>query len=704
MKPVFLILYHFISQKTNGLKSLGKSFINEEDGQTSSSNRASTYVINHEFCSSCLSEEDQRATKGTLGEVHTYAQLENDPRASLPSSFTICSAVMTTYGDSQRFFSLLGKDGNVWLESQLFTNDGRTQFWHWKFADRFLPPVFAHQWVRGCTAVNTESGLLQWVVDGILVENSIFAQITDSSKIPTDLIGKIVLGAAQHWTTSKWGFVKSNQVTNLNIFSTALPMEVMTQITKGGSCNMRGDYLSWEEMRWKLHGQAVRETVDVDLSCMEDPSMNYYSAAFSPVESCLHFCQKFGSRVPPSVTMEQWAKLQTFFEVAFNNDKYVKGFWLALVDNKREGEWEDYYNHELVNFTIPWAENEPDGGNIENCARIRVYKGTTNIADRPCSLWPYACLCERDPLPYLRLRGLCSESSVQDTLYQPQNNLTDFSKLTLVSVKTSINHNHADDIWALTDAESNVTGISRAAHTSFTLGRHNWTIRGDKGCSKDGEEYTIELKMSGCQDGNFTCDDGQCVSMDQRCDQLPDCLDKSDEENCNILHLEKSYNKNVPPIISRNERVNVLISINLLKLVDIREEDYSIDIQFSILLEWQENRATYHNLKPEKSLNSLRTVDIDQLWLPRVVYENTDQQETTRLGEFGNGEWETRIVVNRQGNFTRTELNVVDEIEIFNGASNSLLMSQTYTHEFQCAYDFSMYPFDTQVTRSFESL
>ena len=121
--------------------------------------------------------------------------------------------------------------------------------------------------------------------------------------------------------------------------------------------------------------------------------------------------------------------------------------------------------------------------------------------------------------------------------------------------------------WVLNDAESNVTGISRAPHTSLTLGRHNWTIKGDTGCSEDGKEYTVELKMSGCQESNFTCNNGQCVSMHQRCDQLPNCRDKSDEESCNILVLEKSYNKNVPPIMLKSETVRVSISLDILKLV-----------------------------------------------------------------------------------------------------------------------------------------
>ena len=164
--------------------------------------------------------------------------------------------------------------------------------------------------------------------------------------------------------------------------------------------------------------------------------------------------------------------------------------------------------------------------------------------------------------------------------------------------------------------------------------------------------------------------------------------------------MKEGYNKKVVPVRSnqgKKEMVNVSISIDLLKLVDIKEKDYSIKIQFSITLNWVENRATYQNLKLDKSLNALTQNDIEKLWLPRVIYENTDQKETTRLGEYGHGEWETRVLVNRLGNFQMGGLDDIDEIEIFDGAENSLIMTQTYTHEFQCEYDFSMYPFDTQV-------
>ena len=93
-------------------------------GRTSKA--AKTYVVNHEFCSCCLSEGDYEH-KETLGEVHTYAQLEQDSYADLPPSFTICSSVMTTYGSKQMLFNLLGNDGNKWLGSFLKV-DNETSF------------------------------------------------------------------------------------------------------------------------------------------------------------------------------------------------------------------------------------------------------------------------------------------------------------------------------------------------------------------------------------------------------------------------------------------------------------------------------------------------------------------------------------------------------------------------------------------------
>jgi hypothetical protein len=187
--------------------------------------------------------------------------------------------------------------------------------------------------------------------------------------------------------------------------------------------------------------------------------------------------------------------------------------------------------------------------------------------------------------------------------------------------------------------------------------------------------------------------------MEQRCDQLPDCRDESDEQGCQLVLLKDGYNKNVPPITSVSDTdrslvpTKVHISISLLKIVSMEEVQHKIDFKFGIILEWKENRATYLNLKNETSLNALTDADVRSLWLPYVIYANTDMQEAVQL-EDG---LDTTIVVTREGSFTRSGTEIIDETEIFEGKDNKLSMYQTYTKSFQCLYSLQKYPFDTQV-------
>ena len=78
------------------------------------------------------------------------------------------------------------------------------------------------------------------------------------------------------------------------------------------------------------------------------------------------------------------------------------------------------------------------------------------------------------------------------------------------------------------------------------------------------------------------------------------------------------------------------------------------------------------NLKTDSARNLLHQDEIRMLWLPLMIYWNTDQEETARLGE--PSEWKTRVRVQREGNFTRNLMDRINEAEISKGAENSLLL------------------------------
>ena len=159
-----------------------------------------TEIINFEFCYSCLDEKNQER-KESLRELHSYVELEISSKDPLPPSFTICSSVMTTFGTDHylMFFGLLGQDENQWLSAALYLQESKhvlstILLYGIRNADKTLSPIFPHQWVRSCMAINTESGLLQWVVDGTLVENNVIDEIKDPMNRPTNLVGNLILG------------------------------------------------------------------------------------------------------------------------------------------------------------------------------------------------------------------------------------------------------------------------------------------------------------------------------------------------------------------------------------------------------------------------------------------------------------------------------------------------------------------------------
>ena len=158
-----------------------------------------TKVVNHAFCDSDISEEDKMGKK-TLEEVHTYAELKHDPRASLPGSFSICSTILTPSCEIRpypTFFNILDNDRDQFLAPgykpgyitsllKIFYLQDTSEQVHGK-----IPPLFPNQWIRSCLAVNTTSGLIQWVVEGTLILTTRSEEVKTSKSRPRDLSRKL---------------------------------------------------------------------------------------------------------------------------------------------------------------------------------------------------------------------------------------------------------------------------------------------------------------------------------------------------------------------------------------------------------------------------------------------------------------------------------------------------------------------------------
>ena len=157
--------------------------------------------------------------------------------------------------------------------------------------------------------------------------------------------------------------------------------------------------------------------------------------------------------------------------------------------------------------------------------------------------------------------------------------------------------------------------------------------------------------------------------MEDRCDQIIQCKDKSDEDNCKLVVFEKSYNKKIPPFTTNMTRivpVMVNVSTILKNVLKIEESHHTIDLKIGISLQWKETtRVQYHNLKQEEALNILDNDEVEKLWIPYIIFENTDDDEAVKLDAITvDGNIRTLVSVYRSEGvtFTRSGPEVSDEV------------------------------------------
>ena len=663
---------------------------------------------------------------------YTYASLEKE---NFPASFTICTALMVEEWAKHPqavLYRLHNGSGSDWLGVKMFAKQANTVFDVFiagvVFQQAFANLYFPLQWTRTCLSVDSNNSRISLVVDGVqLVEQSLnLSSKPENLNIELGWEGELLKGR---------GLEKTGLVTDINIFSYAEPSEKLRTYTKAGEemCGVQGDFLSWddslEESWWTLHSKArvVKLESGVEGPCRRESTMHVFPF-MEPHwhKDCMEHCTKLGGRSPSVRTHSEWRFVYEEVNVISPNPKkQFPAIWLSATEgdieehlgepdhwpeeiSAKEGVWRDYYTgKQLENYDKPWASNHGDAerDTMFNCIYFMpIVPETRSWGEWQCHNpgGLISCPCQFETSPIINLRGVCPDSLVEHSRFTIKQLATDPANILMVGRHSArISYNSKVRQWILKDVRQNITAKTQASRRSYALGRNSWTVSGDNHKCSEGKDYTLALKLSACKTDEYTCNDGQCVKMEERCNQMSNCKDDSDEMDCKVLVLKAGYNKRVPPVgkagkeVKTMREVLVMTSLTLHKVVAIHQEDHSIEFQFKITLEWKENRASYHNLKLDSDFNALSEEEISNLWLPLVIYTNTDQQETTRLGWIT--EWSTSVRVKRQGNFTRSGFEVLDETEVFKGEENSLIMTQSYTHEFQCIYQLARYPFDTQV-------
>lgn len=142
---------------------------------------------------------------GVESSVKNFISLADDPKLSLPNSFTICSSILKMFTNGgAHFVQMYTENGSHWfsyqisihqklnLQTALFYMDPSTgEHLHEGFNEAPIP-VMPHSWYHVCLGLDTVSGHLRIVINGVAVVDMEKQYFKNNTHIkPKSLVGKV---------------------------------------------------------------------------------------------------------------------------------------------------------------------------------------------------------------------------------------------------------------------------------------------------------------------------------------------------------------------------------------------------------------------------------------------------------------------------------------------------------------------------------
>ena len=141
---------------------------------------------------------------------------------------------------------------------------------------------------------------------------------------------------------------------------------------------------------------------------------------------------------------------------------------------------------------------------------------------------------------------------------------------------------------------------SQQFQLSYPVGRKKWAFY-DNLCSNGTGELQF-LTLTTCKEDEFTCSDGSCQPLDNRCDLKPDCPDSSDEEHCKRVFIPEDYQPDLPPKQGvKGSKLTEPLELTLTLEIFSFDKIQTIDMMFSTILRlnisWLDRRLDFLNLR-----------------------------------------------------------------------------------------------------------
>ena len=367
-------------------------------------------------------------------------------------------------------------------------------------------------------------------------------------------------------------------------------------------------------------------------------------------------------------------------------------FWLPIFKNFSAKNWVDDES-KFVEFT-KWKRGEPNGGHKETCASINT---DFEYSDTHCG--NHLCFyCRVKDFKQFQLKGLCkSESSVLDHKFVMRPNVLVNEKPTWKGfTSNTIYWNKDTKLWELSDSVTNVVLASLESEQEFPVGENVWEILSENVCDEKPKGSLLRLMLSKCDENEYSCSDGSCIPILQKCNFVPDCWDGKDEDLCPILRFKNAegYKSDLPDITFNEDlsikKQPVHISMIIQHIESVQEVKMRFTASFILRAEWIDSRLTWNDLNTDKYLNLPSSSKKDLFWVPKIIFGNSENSVEIPTDS------KAKILIAMKGNLTMSDQFNLQETAFYSGADNPVIYSREFDLDFKCFFILTYFPFDSQ--------
>lgn len=503
--------------------------------------------------------------------------------------------------------------------------------------------VVLRRWISICLALDLEANLWYLVSQGHVQQGTINLSLTTRVRGG----GLLILGQDQDIYDSGYNAFQSfcGYLVDMAIYEDVLPMTELTDFTVCGLSSSNTlpqvDFSNLQE-DFEIWNVDFEEDYERNL-CETKTNFTAIFTEHRNFDDSRLLCNISGGQlVVPMNEAEKWSLFNKFVSNSDScNDLSIIAYWLGVRGRLETQTWQHYVTD------VPLTHKDFRAGNglpIEKPNTCIAFAGTNGTAAFNQGKWSaVSCeeelcsVCHFEELPTLRARGLCRQSLFdRHYILTYENNSvrfegTHYSRITKhppqedQSIDSSI-----FGFWKLErlDQPSVQARMRMKNPTGYPVGLNTWVVKNDM-CG----DSEVLLMLTICKNNQFSCSNGGCVDINQRCDQELDCIDGSDEKDCYFIDIPPGYDQNSPPSRTTSDKpvkVEFHIVIQSIRTFDLSKFKFISEVEVS--LSWFDDRLEFLHLNYASELNKVNYRKYEP-WIPELEFlgdEDTTSDATER--------------------------------------------------------------------------